>query len=96
MGCYVNPDNESKEKFLLANGYRQILNGFTFDRTPENCLPIIWVNNGPFTAAGVCYSESEFRAFTMPDDKRYKELFIVEIDKLYEVSNLDIYLPRNK
>lgn len=54
----------------------------------DGMLPVVLVNNGPFTAAAITYSENEYREFTRPDDDRPRQMFIAEIDKLKQVSNL--------
>jgi len=89
MGYYVNPKNETKEQFLNKHGIR--FSG-TWKDVPEDSLPVILIDNGIFTAAGIAYQESEFKVFTDPFDSRPKEVFIVPIEKLKEVSDLSFYV----
>jgi len=93
MGCYVNPGDESKESFLAREGV--LYDGKPrWDQVPESMLPVVLMNNGPFTAAGVCYKESELAAFTDPSDYRPKKIYLVPIEKLLWTSDLRYYLGR--
>lgn len=87
MGCYVNPQGQTKEQWLFVNGTK------TDGPMPitETHLPVVWVHNGMFTAAGVGFSQDEVRAFSQPDDTRPKQWFYVERTKLREVSDLANY-----
>ena len=79
MGMYIDPpDGSAKEEWLAKHGDRQNLIGRSWDDCPTDKLPVILVDNGPFTAAGICYCEAEWNAFTLPDDHRMKVLFYVE------------------
>jgi hypothetical protein len=93
MGAYVNPENESKESWLQKNA---VLPDFypTWDTVPEGQLAVCLVNNGPFTAAGIAFSEAEFKVFADPKDRRGKVWFFCDVEKLYAVSNLEKYLPK--
>lgn len=93
MGYYINPKNESKEDFLMREGMRAL------PELPEDkslslvCL----VNNGFFTAAGVCYNQYELDAFNSDDDKRPKKWYYVPTKLLYDVvsENLERVIPRD-
>lgn len=87
MGIYVNPTGELKEEFLTREGVR-VDHSFVWKDLPTNCLPVVLVKNGFFTAAGIAFSERELRQFLRPGDVRPKEIFIVEIGKLKTVSPL--------
>ena len=101
MGCYVNPQNETKEKWLEENG--ELIKGWFpgdkvhFKPYEEYCinnkLPVIMVDNGLFRAAAVAYTESEFKVFTDPSDPRPRLFYVVDIDKLLEVSDLATFRP---
>lgn len=103
MGCYVNPKNEIKEKWLKENG-EIVQDWFTpTDRVhfkpykeycTDNKLPVIMVDNGPFRAAAVAYNESEFLTFLDTKfDPRTRIFYIVDVDKLLEVSDLATFRP---
>jgi len=87
MGYYVNPSNESKESFLMHSGTR-IPSSTAWADVPKGSLPVVWVDNGFMTAAGICYDESEFKQFLDPSDERPKKIYTVEIEKLLIVSDL--------
>lgn len=78
MGYYVNPRGESKEQWLKANGVLinpdTALSNFNYNST---CLPVCLVDNGLFTAAGICYSPEETATFNRPDDERPKDWYLV-------------------
>lgn len=69
MGYYINPVSEHKETWLMANGKRidahQVQDVFT---DPES-LPVCLVDNGLFTAAGICYDPQEAEVFLRPDGR---------------------------
>lgn len=98
MGCYVNPDNEEKEAFLEREG-REV----TSDYISQNYkfikeggeLPVILCDNGAFFAAGIAYTEREFERFVRYDN-RPKRFFIVSIEKLKEVSDIEGYLAEQE
>lgn len=85
MGVYINPPGMTKEAWLKENAEDKgnIVPAWPSD---ETILPICLMNNGPFTAASVCYSEDEMQAFNRPDDLRPKTWFYVEAVKLVDVS----------
>ncbi len=92
MGAYVNPtDGKTAQEWLNRHG--TALGGTPQSMPEDGTLIICLVNNGAFFAAGICFSESELECFTTYDG-RLKEFYKVDKDKLYEVSNLEQYLPR--
>lgn len=97
MGYYVNPRNESKESFLMRKGIEVPSNTMQWSDLPSGCLPVILVDNGPFTAAAIAYSERELAEFTRTDDRRPRTIFIVEIQDLIPVAGEDFlqYTKKN-
>lgn len=87
MGYYVNPQGMSKDEWLESNGMRTTDELKWKDVLP-GILPVVLVNNGLFTAAGICYRESELLEFLDPSDKRPKLVYLCLIDDLLKVSNL--------
>jgi hypothetical protein len=83
MGYYVNPSSTSKETWLQENGTK-VPDVLKFDEKP-GYRPVCLVDNGPFTAAGICYDDRELDAFKRPDDWRPKQWFMVPINKLLEI-----------
>lgn len=95
MGVYINPPDQSKEQWLLANavetpGRRQPKS--LGDVPPGHAL-VCLVDNGPFTAAAVIYDEGELAAFSDPDDWRPKSWFVVPVRPLCDVAPVKKY-PR--
>lgn len=84
MGCYLDPDNESKEAYLEREGREvesdYISNNYK-DIKQKGSLPVVLVDNGNFTAAGIAYTEREFERFVRYDN-RPKRFFIVSIERL--------------
>jgi hypothetical protein len=87
MGFYVNPPNGSKEKFLEEKGIIQ--ENLKWGDVPQGFLPVVLVDNGPFTAAGIAYDEREFGAFNLPHDFRPKITYLVLIEDLLGASGED-------
>lgn len=79
MGYYINPEDCSKEEWLIVNAQR-LANPQGFDFS-GNKLPVVLVNNGPFTAAGIAYDKRELDAFLYPDHRK-KIWYEVEKEKL--------------
>jgi hypothetical protein len=99
MGCYVNAngskegwlDRNAKSRGMIAAGLTQIPEYSDF---PEGTMPVILVDNGHFTAAGVAFCEEEYKAFTYPhpEDTRPRIIFEAKIDDLLKVSDLAEYI----
>lgn len=85
MGKYINPKNFTKEEWLLANKVHMSHSAPKWSDIPADCHAVCLVNNGPFTAAGICDTPSELDAFTLPDDHRPKIWFTVKKEDLQEV-----------
>ncbi len=87
MGAYVNPETESKEAFLEREGNEVIWkNRPAWEGTKAGYLPVILVNNGKFSAAGIAFSKREYEIKTDPHDVRPRRLFLVREEKLHLVS----------
>jgi len=61
MGCYVNPKGESKEFFLDREALE--VPKADWSQVPKDSIPVVLVNNGMFTAAGIAFSEKEYNVF---------------------------------
>lgn len=85
MGFYVNPKNQSKESFLIGHGIEIPSRTMSWDEVPAGSLPVVLVNNGHFTAAGIAYKPEELAEFTRSDDPRPRTIYIVKIEDLIEV-----------
>ena len=65
MGMYINPSNCSKEQFLVDYGIETTMEEVRdFDyMTASINLPVLLVDNDPFTAAAVAYDANERDSF---------------------------------
>ncbi len=92
MGCYINPKDQSKESWLAKNAIivvRDVVETFDYNDS-QGLVPVVLINNGAFTAAGVAYDADERDVFLAPD-LRERMYFLVEIDKVRTVSPYHIY-----
>ena len=91
MGCYINPPSEPKETWLMSNGKAVHTNPISTNFPPYESLvetgmvPVVLMDNGMFTAAGVAYDGPEYIAFTEPSDPRPRLVFLVGRDDLLAV-----------
>lgn len=86
MGYYVNPSNQTKEQFLSEKGER-LVEAPKWSDVPQGSLPVAFVDNGPFSAAGICYSEAELEYLSDETDLRSIIFYMVSIDDLVPVSD---------
>jgi len=90
MGFYVNPMDESKQSFLTREGIVIPNNPkITWRSVPKGFLPVVVLYNGCFVAAGIAYCENELNEFTRIDNQRFRQIFMVRIEKLIPVAGLD-------
>lgn len=85
MGLYINPSDQSKERWLRHNASQLLTHRPQWSDIPEDKMVVCLVNNGPFTAAAVCYNERELEGFGSPTDQRQKDWLLVDKDKLKQV-----------
>lgn len=94
MGAYINPPDSSKEVWLGRNAI--VLDGppERFDER-EGEFPIVLIDNGYFTAAGIAFDQRELELFLFPDP-RPKIWLSAPIEKLHDVSPaLKDYMERS-
>jgi hypothetical protein len=84
MGYYINPKKMSKEAWLRENGTQMFIDNVLEQADFAKTFPVCLVDNGAFTAAGICYSENEFQRFIEPDG-RMKYLFLCKVEDIMEV-----------
>lgn len=99
MGFYINPQDTSKEEFLEKHG-SLVSNDLKWKDVPKGNFPVVLVDNGRFTAAGVCCEERELEEFLRtPNDYRPKKVFLVKIKRLLPVvtpTNFEAFLKQRK
>jgi hypothetical protein len=86
MGYYINPPGKSKEQWLHENGTR-------LGESPPNTwlsnddeVAVCLVDNGPFTAAAVCWYSGELEIFKRSEkDRRYKVWYYVPRKKILQL-----------
>ena len=88
MGFYVNPENETKEEFLARVG-KKLEVAPKWRDVPEGQMLVTLIDNGWMTAAGICYSEGEHRDHTDLNDPRPRTYYLVELNELIKVGDLD-------
>lgn len=89
MGFYIQgKEYISKEKWLYHHAKVALEQPPPFDKED---IPLCLVNNGPFTALAVAYSENEMQAFTQPEDPRPKVWFTAKRDVIEK--ELGLKLP---
>ena len=91
MGAYVNPPDGKKGKWLDENADRLVKPPAKYDEVPGS-LPVCLVDNGPFTAAAICFDQGELDEFNSPGDRRPREWFMAKVEDLMPVSDLKQYL----
>lgn len=77
MGFYINPDAETwgtKEDWLTVFG--EVVKEPEWPPAPDLVL-VCLVDNGPFTAAAICYNEQEFDEFNRDDEPRPRKWYVV-------------------
>jgi hypothetical protein len=73
-----------KERWLLENG-KPLLEFPKWDEIPDDSVLICMVDNGPFRAAAIAFSEREMQHFTNPKDMRPKTIWYINKDLLRTV-----------
>jgi hypothetical protein len=87
MGWYINPNGETKESFLKREGRK--VTDLDWNKIPKGQVPVVLIDNGFFTGAGIAYSQRELQAFTQADDPRPKTFYLVPTEKILEVMGND-------
>ena len=98
MGFYIQGPILGKAEWISGTygDTRLIPQPEKFSDIPEEKFLIVVVNNGPFEAAAVAYSEQEFNEFiNSPTDNRSKKFLLLSRKTTFElVPELKKYLER--
>ena len=78
MGFYVNPKGMTKEMWILQ--YGRAVRKEELKITDDE-MPVILVDNGPFTAVGIAYSQDELSVF-LREDGRSKMFYMCKREDL--------------
>ena len=76
MGYYINHKDMSKEEFLVRKG--TLLDEPPIVHEADDRTAVCLVDNGGFTAAGICFSANELVEFNNPTDYRPKQWYMVK------------------
>lgn len=66
MGYYINPPDCTKEHWLATKG-TVIPRPLSLDDVGPNHLPVCLVDNGPFRAAGIAFSQAELDSWNQEE-----------------------------
>jgi hypothetical protein len=88
MGYYIEGPAKNKGVFLeKAYGAEECSQVEAFVHIEDtNKIGICVVNNGPFEAAALCYSDDEFMRFSNPKDLRPKKWYLMDRAKACELA----------
>ena len=86
MGFYLNPEDCSKEQYLEEKGELLSEKVPNWNEIPKGKVVICLVDNGPFTAAAIMYSEGEFDVWKSPSDERPMEWYLLSEEDAKAVS----------
>ncbi len=78
MGYYIETPLPTAKALQLIELYGALPYDGTFEDVPEGKVAVCAVQNGLFDAVGILYDDREFAAFTEPDDKRPKDLLLLD------------------
>lgn len=97
MGAYVNPkDGTTKEAFLAKYGTevtREAVASWSYADLGE--LPVVLVDNGPFTAAGIAFCPQERDVFLRDGGGRPMRFYVVPTIALHKAcADLSTYMAR--
>ncbi len=90
MGIYINPKEGTKEDWLKAHSIKVSVR-LRWSEVPEGYLPVVWMDNYAFTAAGIATDEEEFINMTQQDG-RMKLVYIVSKKDINEILDLPLGL----
>ena len=91
MGYYIEVPNDfhKAEQIVRLYGGKTIPQPHSFAEVPAGKALIVIVDNVAFEAAGLAYSEPEFKAFTQPSDHRRKQFVLMDWEKACELTGFD-------
>lgn len=87
MGFYIQTPGAKGKAEHIANhhGGQITLIPPKWDSIPSGRVPVVVVDNGPLEAAGIGFSEQEYKEFTDPGDPRPKVVVLLCREKVIEL-----------
>lgn len=89
MGYYIETSSSKGKAMKLIRDYDAklvMLLPENLSEIPADQALICVVDNGPFEAAGYCFSQGEFKAFNRPTDDRPKTWLLMDKKKVHELT----------
>ena len=79
MGYYINPPDMTKEDFLKEHGIL-VKESDVMEADLVNDFPVVLIDNGLFTAAGILYDDAERQYWyeSCKNDVRFHLFYLVE------------------
>ena len=88
MGYYIPGPPKGKAEFIVNEYQGEIVNmPLYFNQFGDDKVVICVVDNGPFEAAGYCFSEDEFQVFSCSADNRPKTWLVMNKEKAEALSH---------
>lgn len=87
MGFYINPEGITKERWLDENAkpISVPINMEIFKNKASDEIPLCLVDNGAFTALGVCFNPNEMMVFNDVRDGRIKFWYMAKKEDVKKV-----------
>lgn len=88
MGYYIETlMNAGKaDQIIATHGAARLPDAPKWADIPDDKAVVCIVDNGPFEAAGLCYSESELKEFSDPNDTRPHTWLVMDKVTAYKLA----------
>jgi len=88
MGYYIEGPALGKAPYIVETYGGEVLKNppISITDVPEDKAIICVVNNGPFEAAGYCFSDRELQAFSSSTDPRPRVWMVMDKEKAEELT----------
>jgi anti-sigma regulatory factor (Ser/Thr protein kinase) len=91
MGYYIQtPENKGKAAQLVAlHNAEELAEVMAFAEIPDGKALVCVVDNGPFEAAALCFSEQEQQEFNTPGDMRSRSWLLMDRALAHELAGYE-------